>query len=216
MSRIWSRIEIPAYALRIPEVVAAVELDSPQESHSYRAVQSYADETRSGEFAAIERALKKLRIPYDVRQEADHESAETLTCYRPSDGKSATIKKMVCANGETVVTLAALRGIVRRAKTPKSVNHSLQRLMRDGTVAAITDLVTPPGRLVRRMTLPDPTDLSDFNVKLTAMATVEGTLRVQARNAEEANRLAKERSGDVMWRYNGVEGEVNVMAVAVG
>lgn len=44
-----------------------------------------------------------------------------------------------------------------------------------------------------------------YDVRLTGLAYVEASMDVEADSVEEAERIARERTGDVLWSYEGVK-----------
>lgn len=52
-----------------------------------------------------------------------------------------------------------------------------------------------------------------FRVLLTASASVHGYIEVEAKDPEEAKKMAVEKSGDVSWEYDGTE-DSSIEAVA--
>ena len=44
-----------------------------------------------------------------------------------------------------------------------------------------------------------------FLVNMTAVAYVKGSIRVEASTQEEAEKIAKDKAGDVSWTYDGID-----------
>lgn len=67
------------------------------------------------------------------------------------------------------------------------------------------DLNTGQWTLAFKEVSPPPPELVEYRVELSGMAYMRGTYYVHAKDAADAERLARENTGDVEWKYNGVD-----------
>ncbi len=207
--QVWTKITFPAYALRILAVTAAIDEECPEEDDASvddhaapGTLAAIAGNTHDG-FDSLEPVLKHLRIPYDRWTEADFERAELNVYYRPGRIKKHDYSyKQFCANGRAVVYIDELTELLRTARNGAVGEKALKALADNHNVPSLIDLIKPPERLKNHLTLPDPAVLKDYDIRLSANAVVSGSLRVTATSAEEAHRLAQDRVGNVIWKYN--------------
>lgn len=57
-----------------------------------------------------------------------------------------------------------------------------------------------------------------FHVDISVIADMSANIKVEAKSAEEAERLAIEiaKSGDVLWNYNGVRDDSDYLIISSG
>lgn len=53
-----------------------------------------------------------------------------------------------------------------------------------------------------------------FRLEMTGLAAMRGSITIEAENEEEACAKAKERSGDILWHYQGMRDETIEAEVA--
>ncbi len=204
----WTKLTFPSYALRIPEVVAAIDKKSPEETDA-SVIENHAPEgtltaiasLTHGGFDMLQPLLVGLRIPFNLWTEADHESAEKIVYYRPGEHKKQGYTfTQTLADGIPVVQIDEITRAMKRKNGIKAVKALLQHR----TIPPLRDLAGPPARLIKRLTLPDATTLKEFHISFCATAIVRGSIEVKATAREEAERLARENIGDVLWKYQGL------------
>jgi len=57
--------------------------------------------------------------------------------------------------------------------------------------------------------------MAKYVIEMAAAALVKGTYRVEADSAEEAEAKALEHTGDVLWRYEGVQDDTVEVTMAI-
>jgi hypothetical protein len=198
----YTKLSFPAYALRIPDVATALDKESPEEDDAYidpRAapkgkLHAIASDTY-GEFEFLQPVLVRLRIPFDLWTEADHESAEKIVHYRPGETRKQDYSfTQTLANGEAVVSVAEIQ---RATKTKAGI----RKLIEARDVPPLRDLTEAPARLTKLLILPDPAITREYEIRLYSHAIVHGSVRVTATSEDEAKQLAKAKTGDVIWEY---------------
>jgi hypothetical protein len=159
---------MPFYVLRIPEVVTAIEQESPEEidsgaldnDASKRTSISIASLTKGG-FDILQPLLVSLRVPFDLWTEACFDNAENTMHYRLGKRKKQGYTyTQIMANGEPVIPIAEISRVMKRRKDIKAVNAILRRY----TIPPLRDLASPPARLKKRLVLPVDTVLKQFRV----------------------------------------------------
>lgn len=198
--QLWTRIIFPAFALRIPEVIDAIDKEQPEERDAAigdreapaGSLMAIAGNTY-GDFDTLRPVLQNLRIGHDLWTEADFERAELVVYYRPGETKRQDYHfRQYCANGMPIFTKEEIMDLVKKARTGVATGKALKEFLNERSVPPLSNFVTPPARLKKHLTLTDPTTLKDYDIGLCANAVVRASVRVTATCPEEAQRLAHE------------------------